>query len=73
MKIIHQLIILLLISPTFTSDLYQLVLHPSDHGAACLDGSPSGIYVHEGTNKNNLMIFFEGGGSCGGMTLSETT
>jgi hypothetical protein len=28
---------------------YKLVLLSKDNGAACLDGSPSGIYIHEGT------------------------
>ena len=73
MKIISsQLILYFLIQFALTSDLYQLILHPQDRGAACLDGSPSGIYVHEGSNKKNLMVFFEGGGSCGSSTLSDT-
>ena len=67
MKIIWiQIIFYFLVSFTLTSNLYNLVLHPYDRGAACLDGSPSGIYVHEGEKKKNLMIYFEGGGFCAG-------
>lgn len=54
--------------------LFNLVLLSQDRGAACLDGSPPGIYVHEGQgeNKNNYMIYFEGGGFCGEPTLADT-
>jgi hypothetical protein len=50
------------------SDLYNLVLHSQTRGAACLDGSPAGMYIHEGNgiNKKKYMIYFEGGGLCGG-------
>lgn len=56
------------------SDLYNLVLHSKDRGAACLDGSPPGLYIHEGTgaNKNKFMLYFDSGGFCGGGSLSET-
>jgi hypothetical protein len=55
-------------------NLYKLVLHSQDAGAACLDGSPPGLYLHEGTgaNKNKFMVFFDGGGFCGAPSLSET-
>ena len=53
-------------------DLYKLVLHSQEEGAACLDGSPPGLYIHEGTEKSKFMIFFDGGGYCGGNTLDET-
>lgn len=56
------------------SDLYNLVLHPQDQGAACLDGSPPGLYIHEGTgaNKNKFMMYFDSGGFCGAGSLAET-
>jgi hypothetical protein len=49
---------------------YKLVLLPQDRGAACLDGSPSGFYINEGTgaNKTKYMIFFNSGGFCSGMS-----
>ncbi len=54
------------------SDLFNLVLHPQDRGAACLDGSPPGLYIHEGTgpNKNKFMMYFDSGGFCGAGSLS---
>ena len=76
---IHSMKVLLLlglclISAIAQSNLYKLVLHSKDRGAACLDGSPAGMYIHEGSgeNKNNYMIFFEGGGFCGADGLSAT-
>ena len=65
-KICLQLIFFTLISVTLSSDLYKLILQPSERGAACLDGSPAGIYVHEGGNNKNVMIYLEGGGFCAG-------
>jgi hypothetical protein len=32
-------------------------------GAICRDGSPTGLYVHEGT-ADGLLIYLEGGGAC---------
>ena len=56
------------------SNLYDLVLHSKERGAACLDGSPAGMYIHEGSgaNKNKFIIYFHGGGFCAGLTLSDT-
>ena len=53
---------------------YKLYLLDQKGGAACLDGTPPGYYLHEGfgDNKNNYLIFFAGGGFCGMPTLSET-
>lgn len=53
-------------------DMYKLILLSQERGAACLDGSPAGIYMHEGTgvNKTKYLIYFNGGGFCGGPTLS---
>lgn len=51
-----------------------MYLLTQDGGAACLDGSPPGFYLHEGfgENKNNYLIFFAGGGFCGDSTLAGT-
>jgi hypothetical protein len=43
--VILSLQILLTVTQT---DLYKLVLVSQERGAACLDGSPPGYYVHEG-------------------------
>jgi hypothetical protein len=54
------------------TDLYNLVLHSKERGAACLDGSPPGLYIHEGTgaNKNKFMMYFDSGGFCGAGSLA---
>ena len=70
------LLLVLLVNLTLSADddLYNLILHPLDRGAACLDGSPAGMYIHEGKgkNKDNFMIYFDGGGFCGAETLDAT-
>jgi hypothetical protein len=55
-------------------DLYKFVLVSQERGAACLDGTPPGYYVHEGIgpNKNNYLVHFLGDGFCGEASLSET-
>ena len=59
---------------TDSDNLYKLVKLSQDNGAACLDGSPPGLYIHEGTaeKKNNFLLFFTGGGLCNGTDLSAT-
>jgi len=44
------------------------------NGAACLDGSPHALYIHEGknANKDNFIVYFQGGGYCGDGDLSST-
>lgn len=67
--------IFLLISVISAQDnLYNLALVSQARGAACLDGSAPGIYIHEGkgANKNNYLLYFEGGGFCGEPTLAAT-
>lgn len=55
-------------------EFYKLVLHSQQRGGACLDGSPPGLYIHEGKgqNKNKFMLYFDSGGFCGAGSLSET-
>ncbi len=36
----------------------------SPNGSLCLDGTPYGIYYKEGEEKENYVIYFEGGGAC---------
>ena len=56
------------------ADNYTLVLLSQDSGAACLDGSPVGLYINEGKgeNKDNFLIYFDSGGFCGAGNLSDT-
>lgn len=55
-----------------TAAMYKLVLHSQERGAACLDGSPPGFYIHEGSgiNRTKYLLYFNGGGFCGGSSLS---
>jgi hypothetical protein len=54
------------------SSLYTLVLHSQERGAACLDGTPTGLYYHlgSGANKNKYMIYFNSGGFCEGFSMA---
>ena len=56
------------------SNLYDLVLQSQERGASCIDGSAPGLYIHEGSevNKDKYLIYFEGGGFCGALTLQDT-
>lgn len=69
---IRSAIILFILYSLANADLYNLVLHSKDRGAMCLDGSPAGMYIHEGTgvNKTKYLVYFDGGGFCGGSSLS---
>ena len=55
-----------------STSLYTLVLHSHDRGAACLDGTPTGLYYHlgSGANRNKYMIYFNSGGFCEGFTVA---
>ena len=47
---------------------YKKVTHQTDPEALCLDGSTPAIYVHQGSQPNNILMYMMGGGSC-----AETT
>ena len=66
-------VFLLLVVAVLTSD-YDLVLLPQTDGEACLDGSPPGIYLHEGSGEHakKFLIYFEGGGFCGDDSTAAT-
>lgn len=64
-----------LLAPSPSADpqsYYKKLLPNYDPEARCLDGSPSLLYVHEGRDTKNFLIFFEGGGLCGEETLAKT-
>ena len=67
-------ILLSLLSLATSQSMYTLQLLPTERGARCLDGSPVGVYYHEGSpnNRNKFMIYMNGGGFCRGFTLEET-
>ena len=55
----------------YCQNLYTLELMPTERGARCLDGTPVGVYYHEGSgsNKNKYMIYMNSGGFCEGLTI----
>ena len=67
-----SIFLLLVTSALADSSTYQKVVHNTDPDAKCLDGSPGFVYLNEGGDTKNILIFFLGGGACGGQTLEET-
>lgn len=64
-------VLLLLFSLAQPAELYKKVIHNTDANAKCLDGSSPAVYLHQGSDKNKLLIYFVGGGYCMGNSLSE--
>jgi len=50
---------------------YKKIIHNTDPKAKGLDGSSPAIYLHEGGDTKNFLIFFNGGGYCQGKSMSE--
>lgn len=61
----------LLIALSSSQSFYKLYKHDGKSNAKCLDGSPSALYISEGAS-GKILIYFEGGGMCSGMTLADT-
>ncbi len=62
MYIIYAIFALFVLTNTVP---YKKIVHNIDPEAKCLDGSPGLLYVHEGGDTKNILIFMEGGGLCG--------
>jgi hypothetical protein len=73
-KIISFALLCLCLLANSQSSNYSLVLLPQDRGAACLDGSPVGIYVNKGSgvNATKYLLFFNGNVTCAGQNLTDT-
>ena len=67
------LIILLLVFSTSCAN-YTRILQSTERGAACLDGSPPAMYIHEGVgaNADKFLVYFQGGGFCGNIDINTT-
>ncbi len=75
MKLYSSLGLLLIVSSLnsyLCTEPYIKIIHNVDESARCLDGSPAALYEHIGEEKDKFLIFFGGGGSCGGEYLSDT-
>ncbi len=65
------LLALLLVSAALAEEQpFKKVIHNTDPNARCLDGSPPALYIHQGTDPDNFIVFFNGGGICTGNSLS---
>lgn len=64
-------VMLLVLAISHSQNMFTLQLLSTDRGARCLDGSPAGLYYHEGTSPNNrkFIIYMDSGGFCAGMTV----
>jgi hypothetical protein len=53
--------------------LFSLHLYAPETDSKCNDGSPGGLYFSKGfgDGKNNVVMFFNGGGWCVGTTRDE--
>jgi hypothetical protein len=47
-KILASVIVMLILCTFVRADNYTLALLSQERGAACLDGSPVGLYINEG-------------------------
>jgi O-palmitoleoyl-L-serine hydrolase len=65
-------VITLLIVSEAAEQPFKKVIHNIDPKAKCIDGSPPAIYIHQGSEPSNFIIFFNGGGFCSGATLEQT-
>lgn len=63
------LLICLFIVVISSQEVYRKVIHNTDPEAKCLDGSPASFYIHEGSEKDKILLYFNGGGFCGLPTL----
>ena len=72
MSLLQLAFLLALATLALAQSLYTLVLHSQERGAACLDGTPTGLYYHlgSGANRNKYMIYFNSGGFCEGLTVA---
>lgn len=69
--IILAIILGLVLLVNGSEEPYKLVIHNTDPEAKCLDGSSPALYVHEGGDFKKIMVFFEGGAFCQGLTTDQ--
>jgi hypothetical protein len=73
MKLLTSILLFFVFVQIFCAEKpYKKIIHNTDPEAKCLDGSPALLYLHEGGDTTNILIFFYGGGFCGQPTLSDT-
>ena len=67
----YVLLLCLLPAILAAEQAFKKVIHNTDPKARCLDGSPPALYIHQGNDPNKFIIFFNGGGSCIGASISD--
>jgi len=68
-RITLLLVAILLAESSAAEQPFKKVIHNIDPNAKCIDGSPPAIYIHQGSEPSNFIIFFNGGGFCKGGNL----
>ena len=72
-RILQGLVLLSLLCCALSVDsFYTKVIHNTDPEARCLDGSSPMVYLHEGGDTKNIVLYFLGGGACMGTDLAST-
>lgn len=61
---LKNLLILGFIALVVQAGFYKKHVYDVSTGARCLDGSPGYVLVHEGAEKDNILLYFLGGGFC---------
>ena len=69
-KISVPILLCFLIALSSTAGVYKKMIPDLDPEAKCLDGSPGGLYVHQGSEPKKFLIFLIGGGYCAKESLS---
>ena len=62
----YKVLFLLVLTVIVLSADYTKIIPGLDPEAKCLDGSPAYLYLHEGGDTKNIMLYFVGGGLCAG-------
>ena len=62
----YLLIFFLFVAILAEEQPFKKIIHNTDPKAKCVDGSSPAIYLHQGNEPNNFIIFFVGGGACFG-------
>lgn len=67
-KMLKNLLILGFAILVVHAGMYKKHVYDTSSGARCLDGSPAYVLMHEGAEKEKILLYFLGGGFCEGST-----
>ena len=63
---------LFFVTLTLSQVFYQKKSHQTDPEAICLDGSTPAVYVHSGSEPENILIYAIGGNACLADTFQDS-